>query len=98
MDPLPLVVVDRPELERYEIVVGDQVSVLQYRRRDSQVILAHTEVPESLRNRGLASLLAKRAFDDARRSGTRIIITCPFVTAWLRRHPEYQDLVDARVR
>jgi len=94
----PLVVVDRPELERYEIVVGDQASVLQYRRRDGQVILAHTEVPESLRNRGLASLLAKHALDDARRSGTRVIVTCPFVTAWLRRHHEYDDLIDAKVR
>lgn len=97
MDPSP-VVSDRPELGRYEVVVGDQVAVLEYRRKDGQIMLVHTGVPESLRGEGLADLLVRHAMDEARRSGTRVVVRCPFVTAWLRRHHEYDDLIDTRPR
>lgn len=94
----PPAVVDRPELGRYEVVIGDQVAVLEYRRQDGQVMLVHTEVPESLRGQGLANLLARRAMEDARRTATRVVVRCPFLTTWLRRHPEYDDLIAARAR
>jgi predicted GNAT family acetyltransferase len=90
-------VTDRPERDRYEIAVGDQVAFLTYRRHDDRVLLAHTEVPESLRGQGLGQLLAKHALDEARRTGSHVIVKCPFVTAWLRHHRDYDDIVIARV-
>jgi predicted GNAT family acetyltransferase len=42
-------------------------------------------------------VLAKHALDDARNTGTHVVVKCPFVTAWLRRHHEYDDLIVARV-
>jgi hypothetical protein len=36
--------------------------------------------------------------DEARRTGEHVIVKCPFVTAWLRRHPEYNDIVVAKVK
>lgn len=92
-----VLVTDRPELKRYEIVVGDQVAYLTYRRNDDHVLLSHTEVPESLRGLGLGGVLAKHGLDDARRVGKKVIVRCPFVTAWLLRHHEYDDIVVARV-
>lgn len=91
------VVADKPERERYEIVMGDQVAFLQYRTRDHHVILVHTEVPVALRERGLGGMLARHALDEARRAGQKVVVKCPFVTTWLRRHHEYNDLVVARV-
>jgi predicted GNAT family acetyltransferase len=90
-------VFDRPDENRYEIIVGDQIAFLAYRRRDDQWILVHTEVPEGLRGQGLGQILARHALDDARRSGVHVIVKCPFVTAWLRRHNEYDDIIVARV-
>ena len=90
-------VVDRPESNRYEIVIGDQVAFLTYRRGSDNWLLAHTEVPEGLRGQGLGDLLAKQALDDARRAGVKVIVKCPFITAWLRRHHEYDDIIVARV-
>ena len=92
-----LTVADRPELKRYEIVIGDQVAYLTYRKNDDHVLLSHTEVPESLRGRGLGGVLAKHGLDEARRAGKQVIVRCPFVTAWLLRHKEYNDIVVARV-
>jgi predicted GNAT family acetyltransferase len=90
-------VTDRLELDRYEIAVGDKVAFLSYRRHDDRVLLAHTEVPESLRGQGLGQILAKHALDEARRTGSQVIVKCPFVTAWLRRHRDYDDIIIARV-
>lgn len=88
---------DRQEENRYEIVVDDQVAYLTYRRKPDHMLLAHTEVPVELRGRGLGQLLASHAMEEARTTGTHVVVKCPFVTAWLRRHPEYDDLVIARV-
>lgn len=88
---------NRAERNRYEIVVGDQVAFLTYRHHDDHVSLNHTEVPVSLRGQGLAQKLARHALDEARRTGTNVVVRCPFVTTWLKRHPEYDDLVIARV-
>ena len=89
-----VVVADRPELNRYEVELGDEDAYLTYRKSDDHV---HTEVPESLRGRGLGGVLAKHALDEARQAGKKVIVKCPFVTAWLRRHKEYNDIVVSRV-
>ena len=90
-------VVDRPDLNRYELDVDGAVAYLTYRRNDNHVLLSHTEVPEVFRGRGFGAILAKHALDEARRAGKQVIVRCPFVTAWLRRHHEYDDIIIARV-
>lgn len=84
---------DNEERSRYEIAVGGDVAFLDYRRGDEVTMLVHTEVPEHLRGGRLASQLVRHALDEARRDGLRVKVRCPYVTAWIRRHPEYTDLV-----
>lgn len=95
-EPAPTVV-DNTSLDRYEIAVDGEVAFLTYRRRNDHVLLVHTEVPEVFRGRGYGSDLAKHALDEARKAGKQVIVKCPFVTAWLKRHSEYNDIVVARV-
>lgn len=57
------------------------------------IALLHTEVDTHLRRRGLGAALVTGALDDARRQGLKIVPICPFVEAFVRRHPEYEDLV-----
>lgn len=90
-------VADRPDLNRYELAVDGEIAFLAYRKRDDNVVLVHTEVPELFRGRGYGGMLARHALDEARRDGKQVIVKCPFVTAWLRRHKEYDDIVIARV-
>jgi predicted GNAT family acetyltransferase len=49
-------------------------------------------VPREHRGAGLASQLTVRALEYAREHGYRVRPTCPFVAAYLERHPEYRDL------
>lgn len=83
-----LTVRDNREASRYELPVDGHVAFLEYERRPHSIILKHTEVPESLRGRGLGAILAKSALEMARAEGLRVNVQCPFVKAYLEKHPE----------
>jgi predicted GNAT family acetyltransferase len=72
---------------RFEIHLDDQIAFLQYGRRNGEVTLLHTEVPKALGGRGLGSLLAKTALEWAGAEGLRVIVLCPFVRTYQRKHP-----------
>jgi len=87
-------VVDVPEASRYEIRVGDRpVGSAAYHRRGNRIAFTHTEVDEAHEGRGFAAHLAKGALDDARRQGLEVVPLCPFIASYIKRHPEYEDLV-----
>ena len=72
----------------------DEVGELSYSRAGpTLVIVDHTGVPDSLRGRGLGTLLAERVVADARADGFRIVPLCPFFKAQAMRHPEWGDVV-----
>ena len=80
--------------QRYEAAIGDARAVLGYERRGDTITYLHTEVPGALEGRGIGSALARRALEDARAQQLTVTPVCPFVTAYIRRHPEYVPLVD----
>ena len=82
-----LAVEDHPDASRFEAIVDGQVAFLQYARRPGMFIVLHTEVPEPLRRRGIGSQLAQFALQSARAEGLRIVVRCPFVRAYLKKHP-----------
>jgi uncharacterized protein len=82
----PLVVEDNVEAHRYEISARGRVAFLQYERKPKSITLVHTEVPPSLRGFGLASLLAKYALELAHNESLTVVVLCPFVRAYIRRH------------
>lgn len=85
-------VVDNPAERRYELLDGDElVGRIDYRARSSALAFIHTKVQP--KRRGLGSELVKGALDDVRTRGLRVVPVCPFVEAYIRRHPEYADLV-----
>jgi predicted GNAT family acetyltransferase len=86
-------IIDNTAASRYEIHVGDEVALLDYKRHGDRVVLVHTEVPTSLEGHGLAGQLTKRALDDARAAGLKVVPRCPYAVTYLERHPEYADLV-----
>ena len=92
-----LTVRDNSEARRYEAVLdGEVVGVAQYRPGPGRLIFTHTEVDDAAEGRGIGSRLAAGALDDVRQRGLRATLHCPFISAYVRRHPEYADIVDAR--
>ena len=85
---------DNPGESRYELVLDEQVvGEIAYRLTPEHMVLIHTEVWPSLENKGLGARLVAGALDDVRARGLRVVPFCPFVRSYIRRHPDYADLV-----
>ena len=82
------------ERSRYEVDAdGEVAGILVYRDGGDVLTMVHTEVGDAWEGQGLGSTLVQGALDDVRERGLRIRPLCPFVAAYVKRHPEYQDLV-----
>ncbi len=84
---------DNPEEQRFELVVDGQRAETYYALAGKVITFAHTDVPLVLEGRGVASQLIKGALDQARARGLKVKADCPFVSAYLGKHPEYGDLI-----
>jgi hypothetical protein len=83
---------ERPA-RRFVIDVEGAVAFLTYREADGTLDLDHTFVPVTLRGGGIASQLTAHALRYAREHGYKIVPSCPFVAAYVDRHPEFRDLL-----
>jgi len=80
---------------RYEIHVDGQLAgFADYTTQPGVIAMPHTEVDPAFEGRGLGSRLARAALDDIRHQGMHVAPNCPFIATYIRRHPEYADLVD----
>jgi uncharacterized protein len=91
-DPL---VFDNSGEHRYEIYSGEELAGLAvYTSTADRLVFTHVETRPPFESHGFGSRLVRAALDDARRQNKRVIARCPFVASYIRRHPEYGDLVD----
>ena len=75
---------------RFTLSSGAAAAVLDYREHDARTLeYYHTFVPSPMRGRGVASRLVAHALRYALEQRLAVIPTCPFVAAFIRRHPEY---------
>jgi uncharacterized protein len=83
---------DNSERHRFELDAGGHVAFSNYKRVDGLLTILHTEVPKELEGRGIGSALVRGVLDIARTQRLKVHAVCPFVKAYIERHPEYADL------
>ncbi len=89
-----LQVVDNPSASRYEILADGQVAgFVTYSILADRMVLIHTEVRPEFEGHGVGAALAAGVLDDLRRRGLRVVPRCPYIAAYIDKHPGYQDLV-----
>lgn len=86
-------VIDNQAAGRFELTVEGQTAFADYHIRGGQMVLPHTVVPRPLEGRGLAARLVAAALDRARAEGLKVVPACSYVAAYMKRHPETQDLL-----
>lgn len=92
-------VADNPGARRYEIRAGGRVvGFAAYTPLPQAVMFTHTEIDPAEEGHGYGSRLARAALDDVRRQGKGVIPMCPFIAAYIRKHPEYLGLVPEDTR
>ena len=72
---------------------GQRVGISQFRPSPGRITFNHTEVEPEFEGKGVGSTLAKRALDDVRARGEKVVAQCPFVKEYIERHPAYADLL-----
>ena len=79
---------------RFEIEESGQIAYLEFETDGhGWMTLWHTEVPEQMRGKGVASELAKTAFEYAKANTLKVDVICPLAANFLASHPEYKGLV-----
>ena len=92
--PVELEVVDAPERHRFEARLGSRVAgFTDYEVRDGSILILHTEVYPEHEGKGYGSRLAAAVLADAGSRGLRVVVICPFISAYVRRHKaDYPDI------
>jgi predicted GNAT family acetyltransferase len=84
-------------MSRFEIAEDGQTAYLEFELDGAGwMTIWHTEVPEALRGRGLATELVKSAFDYAKANDLRVDVICPIAQHYLKQHPELRQGVEIR--
>jgi predicted GNAT family acetyltransferase len=84
------------ESSRFAVHLGGHLAVLEYQLFSDKIVFTHTEVAQELEGRGVGASLARAGLEWARSRELRVVPVCPFVAAYIGRHPEYVDLVRRR--
>lgn len=84
---------DNAAENRFEVKVGDKFAFVTYHKYPGRITYYHTEVPPEFERRGLAKKLAVHVLDYARENNLQVNPLCPFIAAYIKRHPDYRDLL-----
>jgi uncharacterized protein len=86
-------VIDNRARHRFELEVEGHLAATYYKLDGDVITFVHTEVPSELGGKGIGSKLVKGALDQVRAAGLKVVAQCPFVKAWIEKHPDYADLL-----
>ena len=81
--------------KRFELEVEGYVAFIDYIKKNNKIFLVHTEVPEELKGKGVAARIVKLALEEIERRQAQLVPICPYVRSYLKRHPEWNRLVEA---
>jgi predicted GNAT family acetyltransferase len=84
---------DNEQDSRFETTVDGKTAFAAYRKSGDTITFTHTEVPSELEGRGIAGAIVKHALEQARAQQLGVVALCAYVAAYVRRHPEYSDLL-----
>jgi len=86
-------VADNPDKRRFEAQVGEHTVFIDYIRAKDAVFLTHTEVPTALEGQGIGGELVRQTLEILKADGDALAPLCPFVAAYLKRHPEWKIIL-----
>jgi uncharacterized protein len=79
---------------RFETVVDGHTAFASYDLEDpNRIVFTHTEVPQELSGRGIAAEIVKSALEHARERKLTVVPQCAYVASYIKRNPEYEELM-----
>jgi predicted GNAT family acetyltransferase len=84
---------DNTARHRFEMATDGGTAFVTYVRAGDRLLLTHAEVPHAAEGHGVGSALAHAVLQEIRRRGQRAVPACPFIAAFVERHPEFADVI-----
>jgi uncharacterized protein len=84
---------DNPARNRFETTIEGHTAMIEYKLRPGVITVLHTEVPEELEGRGIASTMTRFVLQFIATHKLQLVPLCPYMCSYLKKHPEYQHLV-----
>ncbi len=81
------------ENHNFELWVDDQRAFIDYVKKGDKLFLIHTEVPETLKGKGVAEALVEKTFSYLEANQLKAVPLCTYVRLFLQRHPEWERIV-----
>lgn len=86
--------IDNEERHQYEFHIERYIPRIEYiKSKNGEIYLTHTEVPVELEGKGVGSLLVEKALMDIESKDLRLVPLCPFVAAYIHKHPDWRRIV-----
>lgn len=85
--------IDNKECNRYEYKIGELYPHIEYRIKENDIYLIHTEIPESLQRKGIGTRLVEDVLKEVEAKGYKLIPLCSFVAGYIKRHPSWARLL-----
>jgi predicted GNAT family acetyltransferase len=90
---VPDTVRNNTALNRFELDLDGKTAAAYYTLSPGVITFTHTEVPQEMSGHGIGSQLVRSALESARQQGLKVVPKCPFVSAYMAKHPEFNDLL-----
>ena len=78
---------------RFELITDTYTTFIEFKERGKKIWLIHTETPEELKGKGSATAIVEKTLVYLEENGYKMVPLCPFVAAYLKRHPEWSSIL-----
>jgi predicted GNAT family acetyltransferase len=89
---------DNKEKSQFELWTDRLVAKITYRLHGNKISLLHTEVEEAFQGKGAGTAIIEKTLHSIEEHGQQLVPYCPFVVAFIKRHPEWKRILDPGVR
>lgn len=95
-EDLPLI--NNESSRQFELVVDGVKAKIVYELQKNRMSLLHTEVPEALEGQGVGTAIIEKTLQYLKDNNLKLVPWCPFVVAYLRKHPEWKTILAQGIR
>lgn len=96
LSALPLI--NDKSSRQFEMEVDGRMAKMEYELNGTRMFLTHSSVPKALAGTGVGTALVEKVFAYIEENHLKLVPMCPFVTAHLRKHPEWKRIVEKGVQ
>ncbi|ANH82784.1 acetyltransferase [Niabella ginsenosidivorans] len=80
-------------LQQFEITIDGYKAFIKFHETPGHFTLIHTEAAPELEGKGAGTAVVEKTLEYIAQSNKTLIPLCPFIFAYIKRHPEWKKQV-----